>query len=89
MATIKIQKQFYCYEECSMNGCNSHTAELTFQSVSNYYKFDNGNGKTIQFEQGELQALTDLLFELYKRRGGDLETAGDSVSFLNYLKQTI
>jgi len=84
MATIKIQKKFSCYEECDRTGCPSHTAELTFQSSSNYYSFDNGKGKIVQFEQGELQALTDLLFELYKRRGGDSERAGDSVSFLNY-----
>lgn len=67
MANCIRKKQYYCYDDCNPGGCPGHEAVLEFESVSNAYKFTYFNGKReYYFEQGELQALIDLLKELRK-----------------------
>lgn len=64
MANCIREKEYRCYDDCKMEGCPSHKATLTFQSVSNHYTFDDGRGTVHYFNQGALQAFIDLLKEL-------------------------
>lgn len=64
MANCERTKQYRCNDDCLMDGCPKHTATLNFQSVSNHYTFNDGQGKTHSFNEGELQAFIDLLKEL-------------------------
>lgn len=54
---------YRCRDDCRMEGCPSHKGTLQFQSVSNAYKF-NMDGKEYFFEEGELQAMIDLIKDL-------------------------
>lgn len=63
MATVKKEITYRCYDDCKMSGCPSHKGILKFQSVSNAYNF-NMNGKEYFFEEGELQAMIDLIKSL-------------------------
>ncbi len=64
MSKVIREKEYRCSDDCRMEGCPSHTAKLTFYSVSDGYEFDNGHGGTYTFERGELEAFIDLLKNL-------------------------
>lgn len=68
MATAILTKKYRCFDDCRPEGCPHHEATLEFQSVSNAYKFDNGKGDTYYFEEGELEAMIELLRQLNVRR---------------------
>ena len=63
MANCKREIKYWCIDDCKMDGCPSHKGVLEFQSTSNYYSF-NMNGKEYNFEEGELQAIIDLIKSL-------------------------
>jgi len=60
MANVKRELNYRCWNDCIMAGCPSHKGTLDFQSCSNAYHF-NMNGKDYYFEEGELQAIVDLI----------------------------
>ena len=63
MATCKRKITYSCFNDCKMGGCPGHKGTLEFQSVSNAYHF-NMDGKDYYFEEGELQAMIDLIRKL-------------------------
>lgn len=63
MANCKREIIYTCRDDCEIRGCPTHKGVLEFQSVSNAYHF-NMNGKDYYFEQGELQAMIDLIKSL-------------------------
>lgn len=63
MATIELEVEYRCADDCVMSGCPWHTGTLTYQSVSDAYCF-NMNGREMRFERGELDAMLTLLRNL-------------------------
>lgn len=61
MATIIHTQKYRCSDDCLQSGCPSHEAKLIYQSTSDAYTFENGNGCTKYFERGELEAFIILL----------------------------
>jgi len=72
MATVTRTKKYHCYNDCKQEGCPEHEAKLDFQSTSNFYTFDNGNGEVRHFEEGELQVFIDLLKSLGRADAVDI-----------------
>lgn len=64
MATIVNKLQYSCSDDCLQSGCPKHEAELTYQSTSDAYIFNNGKGDIKYFERGELEAFITLLKQL-------------------------
>jgi len=60
MANCKREITYRCLDDCEMSGCPTHKGTLNFQSVSNSYHFTM-NSRELYFEEGELQAMIDLL----------------------------
>ena len=63
MANCVQEIKYHCLNDCVASGCPSHNGRLEFQSTSNAYHFIM-NGKEYYFEEGELQAMIDLLKSL-------------------------
>lgn len=63
MATIQRRITYRCSDDCMMSGCPGHEGELLYQSVSDAYSF-NMNGRQLDFERGELDAMLNLLRSL-------------------------
>lgn len=61
MGLIVHTKKYRCSDDCLQSGCPEHEATLVYQSITDVYTFDNGNGKTHFFERGELEAFIELL----------------------------
>lgn len=68
MATIELEKEYYCYDDCKQSGCPKHLGKLIFQSTSNSFHYDTGQGSNIYFEPGELNTLIVLIKELKEIR---------------------
>ena len=67
--------------DCVVSGCPSHTAKLTYHSVSDYITFDDGYGENIVgMDLNTLRAFLDLL--------GRFEYRVEIKSALRVLKQT-
>ncbi len=64
MANIIITQKYNCSDDCVQSGCPKHDATLYYQSVSDYYQFDNGKGEIKSFERGELEVFIKLLKDL-------------------------
>ena len=73
MANVRLSKKYHCFDDCRQSGCPEHEAILEFQSVSNAYHFINGKGKEHYFEQGELEAMIELLKQLQERRADSVK----------------
>ena len=73
MAIVTIFKKYKCLDDCVQSGCPQHKAELTFNSVVCAYSFNNGKGQIVCFEEGELEAMIDLLKQLGEQRADSLE----------------
>ena len=63
MVNCKREITYRCNNDCRIAGCPSHKGILEFQSCSNAYHF-NMNGRDLFFEEGELQAMIDLIRSL-------------------------
>jgi len=70
MANFKREITYSCYEG-EYTGCPTHKGTIEFQSESHFYHF-NMNGKDYYFEQGELQAMIDLIKSLNRADTVDL-----------------
>jgi hypothetical protein len=68
MATVILKEKYRCSDDCVQSGCPEHEMILSFQTVSNSYKVENGKGDTYYFEDGELSTLINLLKQLSERR---------------------
>lgn len=68
MATVTNKTEYRCSDDCRQEGCPVHEASLTYQSVSDFYSFDNGKGTVHYFERGELETFIALLKELSNNR---------------------
>ena len=68
MATIILREKYECSDDCNSFGCPKHEMILSFQTVSNSYRLENGKGETYYFEHGELSAFISLLKQLSERR---------------------
>lgn len=64
MAHITLHKTYKCSDDCVPEGCPSHNIDLSFQSVSNAYLIHRASKEILYFEQGEMQAIFDLLKEI-------------------------
>lgn len=64
MSIVKLTKEYYCSEDCRIEGCPKHTATLTWDTCSDWYSWDNGNGREIGFDRNELDTLIELLKEI-------------------------
>lgn len=60
MARIDLNKTYNCYNDCQLLGCPGHNAELTIQTVSDSYTFDDGRGQAITLNPTTLGVLVDL-----------------------------
>lgn len=63
MATVTRQIRYRCSDDCEMSGCPGHVGELVYQSTSDAYTFTM-NGRELDFERGELDAMLELLRSL-------------------------
>ncbi len=68
MATVILKEKYKCSDDCVQSGCPEHEMVLGFQTVSNYYKVENGKGDTYYFQDSELRTLINLLKQLSERR---------------------
>ena len=64
MSTIINKILYSCSNDCKIQGCPTHVAELTYQSTSDAYSFNNGKGHIINFERNELESFIKLLKQL-------------------------
>jgi hypothetical protein len=64
MSTSELKRTYRCWNDCRMEGCPSHEATLTFQSVSDALTFDDGRGQKFHIQTPELEAFLDMLQEL-------------------------
>lgn len=60
MGTCEREITYRCSNDCLMQGCPTHNGKLIFQSVSDAYTFVM-NGRELNFERNELQAMFDLI----------------------------
>ena len=74
MSTTHLKYRYRCYNDCLPQGCPTHEASLTVQSVSDSISFDDGKGSTIALHPPELEALFQLL------REANVEVSGPAAS---------
>lgn len=63
MANVERSVSYRCADDCVMSGCPGHEGRLQWQSVSDAYSFSM-NGRVLEFERGELEAMLYLLRSL-------------------------
>jgi hypothetical protein len=61
-------KDYKCDCGCEIDGCHGHTAILEFNTTANIYRFNNGAGKDMWFDQSAAQTLIDLFIDFSKTR---------------------
>lgn len=64
MATITVDKQYRCTDDCVHSGCPSHKAKLKFYSITCDYEYHDGKGHVYYFDLTELQNLVDMIKEI-------------------------
>lgn len=64
MSRSILERTYKCWNDCVEQGCPSHTAKLTFQSVSDSLEFDDGKGQKFYIQTPELEAFIEMLREL-------------------------
>lgn len=78
MANITREIKYRCFDDCEMSGCPGHLGILMFQSTSNAYSFSM-NGEIMHFEQGQLQAMVDLIRALDRVDAVKLDRRSNSI----------
>jgi hypothetical protein len=68
MANCVRELTYKCSDDCVISGCPGHAGKLEWQSVSDAYTFTM-NGRTLNFERGELDAMLSLLGSLNRIAG--------------------
>lgn len=63
MASMKRTISYRCSDDCKPSGCPAHEGVLEYQSCSDAYTFTM-NGRVIELERGELDAMLALLKSL-------------------------
>lgn len=60
MSVTELSIEYCCSDDCLMSGCPGHQAEVTYWSVSDSYTI-HLNGRKIELERGELEALLKVI----------------------------
>lgn len=68
MSTYTLKKDFQCYEDCRMQGCPGHSAELVYYSTTDGLHYTTSNDQKIR-GMSDIQTLLALLAELAPNRG--------------------
>lgn len=69
MSKTTVKETYRCMNDCLPQGCPSHEASLTYESVSDSMLFDDGKGSQISMQAPEIGAFLSLLSELRERIG--------------------
>jgi hypothetical protein len=64
VTVIQCQRNYRCWNDCDPRGCPGHTAALTYQSVSEAFRFDDGKGRTLEGQTPEFACLVSMLREM-------------------------
>lgn len=67
MAVVEHEITYRCSDDCLMSGCPGHQADITYWSVSDSYTI-HLNGRKIELERGELEALLKIVALLAEDR---------------------
>jgi len=68
MANIIKKLKYRCDNDCEISGCPEHEATLHFNSITNTYFFDDGNGRYIGLDISSANVLVQLIKSIGESR---------------------
>ncbi len=78
MARSNITTDYVCADDCVITGCPSHALELTYCSITNFYRFEGDHfneGEPLYLDAGGVESMIDLLRQLSEYRADSVDVS--------------
>lgn len=61
MGRVKVEEEYSCDDDCERSGCPKHKMTLVFNSITNTYTYDDGQGQKCSFGYSGMESFIKMV----------------------------